>query len=120
MTDTPTTPDTGDITIKVDPPPKAPRARAAEADAPAKPRQPKGDPAAIRHALELVQTLLNGPRRSQDEQAAMLEAAGVSVAPAFNTYAATGHGIRATGTAGERGALSNWCNAARRRLSQEG
>jgi hypothetical protein len=114
------TQDQTDLTIQVDPPPKAPRGRKAEADGAApKVKNAKGDPATIRHALELVQTLLDGPRRSQDEKAAMLEAAGVTVGPAFNTYAATGHGIRATGTAGEHGALSNWCNAARRRLMED-
>lgn len=122
MTDTP---DTGDITIKVDPPPKAPRGRKApvEATAPArKPpaRKPKGDPAAIRAALDAVQAMLDGPRRSEDERAAVLEAAGVSVGPGSNTYAAKGHGIVATGTAGPHGALANWCNAARRRLLATG
>jgi hypothetical protein len=108
-----------DITIKVDPQPKAPRGRKAKGEAPAAPRKAKGDPATVREALAQMETLLSGPRRSQDEQAAMLEAAGLTVEPAFNTYAAKGHGITATGTAGPLGALRNWCNAARRRLLAE-
>jgi len=109
-----------DIEIAVPPPPKPRKAKAAKAAVMALARKAKGDPAALRLALDAVTALINGPRLSRDTQAARLEAAGVAVGPGFNTYEAKGHGIKASGTAGERGALANWCNAARRKLAQEG
>ncbi|MCB2117923.1 MAG: hypothetical protein KDD95_16980 [Rhodobacteraceae bacterium] len=82
--------------------------------APRKPKAPKPDAAKLRALAAEIDAKLN---QHQNDLVHRLEAEeGAKIAddgPALG-WSVTLAGIRATGTAGVRGALSNWANAARR------
>lgn len=94
---------------------KAPAKPAAKAPAAPKPDQTL----ALQGALDVISHYLSAPR-GPDHLAATLKAAGVTVKDAGLTYAARGAGVTASSTAGVHGALTNWCNAARRALARGG
>lgn len=90
---------------------------ATKAPAPPAPAASKAD--ILQGALDVISHYLSAPR-GLDHLVATLKAAGVTVKFSGGTYLAHGAGVRASGTAGVHGALTNWCNAARRTLAKGG
>lgn len=64
-------------------------------------------------ALRALAAKADEAREASDFEA-RTAALGVAIKFSTGTYAATGHGVRASSTEGPRGALRNWANAARR------
>lgn len=90
-------------------PPKMPAKSPARATA-------ATDPAQLRALIARIDAEADAPHLRAALIAELEASAGLSLAFTSGTYRARMAGITATNTEGERGALKNWANAARRRL----